>query len=453
MEQEEKISMEIINPQAAGIDIGSRSHWVAIGQQEKDIREFGVFNEDLFEMANWLHENKVRTVAMESTGTYWQNLYAVLISKNFHVILCNGKFTKNIQGKKTDIKDCQWIQKLHSLGLLSSSFLPDGKTEQLRTYCRHRANLLHNAASTSKKMQKYLRLLNLRLDVVVNDVCGLTGMLIIRAICDGEKDAKKLAALRHGNCRKSEEEIARALQSNGRKDYLFALQQELDTYDHLQKKIIACDVMIEQMLNEIIDHDEHKKQHHIEPKSHKRINKNTPKDIDLNLKSYQMFEGTDLLAIEGMSYSTVLTLMSEVGIEGIRKFASAKHFCSWLRLAPNNKVSGGKVLSSKMPKGSNRLKIALRNAANAIGNLKDSTPLRDFFHRINFRKGRVSAVSATARKLAVIIWNMIVKQVPYINPEGYLFLDQKRKLGIVKRIQKQIDKFALTNEDLKFVIH
>jgi len=442
--------MEIVNPHAAGIDIGSCSHWVAVGQQENDVREFGVFNQNLFEMVGWLKEKQVRTIAMESTGTYWQNLYAVLISNGFHVILCNGKFTKNIKGKKTDIKDCQWIQKLHSLGLLTSSFLPDGKTEQLRTYCRHRSNLLHSAASTSKKMQKYLRLLNLRLDVVVNDVCGLTGLNIIRKICQGETSPEKLASLRHGNCRKTETEIAMALQSNGRADYLFALSQELDTYDHLQQKIIDCDVMIDRMLNEIIDNDDNKKQHQISPKTYKRINKNTPKDIDLNLKSYQMFEGTDLLAIEGMSYSTVLTLMSEIGIEGIRKFPSAKHFASWLRLAPNNKISGGKVLSSKVPKGSNRLKIALRNAANAIGNLKDSTPLRDFFLRINFRKGRVSAISATARKLAVIIWNMVVKGIPYYNPEGYLFLDQKRKLGMVKRIQKQIDKFALTSEDLNF---
>jgi transposase len=449
--EEEKISMEIVNPQAAGIDVGSRSHWVAVGQKEKDVREYGVFNHDLFEMADWLKEKKVKTIAMESTGTYWQNLYAVLIAKGFYVILCNGKFTKNIKGKKTDIKDCQWIQKLHSLGLLSSSFLPDGKTEQLRTYCRQRSNLLHLAASTSKKMQKNLRLLNLRLDVVVNDICGLTGLNIIRAICDGETNPEKLASLRHGNCHKSEKEIAMALQSNGRKDYLFALKQELDTYDHLEKKISECDEMIEQMLNEIIDNDDNKRQHFIDSKAYKKVNKNTPKNIDLNLKSYQMFEGIDLLAIEGMSYSTVLSLMSEIGIEGIRKFPTAKHFTSWLRLAPNNKVSGGKILSSKVPKGSNRLKIALRNAANAIGNLKDSTPLRDFFQRINFRKGRVSAISATARKLAVIIWNMVVKGIPYINPEGYLYLDQKRKLGIVKRIQKQIDKFALTNQDLKFV--
>jgi transposase len=445
-----QVSMEIVNSQAAGIDVGSRSHWVAIGQQEKDVREFGVFNQNLFELAEWLKQNNITTVAMESTGTYWQNLHAVLMAKGFQVILCNGKFTKNIKGKKTDIKDCQWIQKLHSLGLLSSSFLPDETTEQLRTYTRHRANMQNNAASTSKKMQKYLRLLNFRLDVVVNDICGLTGLLIIRAICQGETDPQKLASLRHGNCRKSADEIALALQSNGRKDYLFALKQELENYDHIQNKIAECDRMIDEKLNEIINNDENKKQHHIETKPHKRINKNTPKDIDLNLKSYQMFEGTDLLAIEGMSYSTVLTLMSEVGIEGIKKFSTAKQFCSWLRLSPNNKVSGGKVLSSKIPKGSNRLKIALRNAANAIGNLKDSTPLRDFFNRINFRKGRVSAVSATARKLAVIIWNMVVKGTPYINPEGYLYLDQKRKLGIVKRIQKQIDKFEIASIEIQF---
>ena len=446
--EQESIAMEVVNPHAAGVDVGSRSHWVAVGQSEQDVREYGVFNQDLFAMADWLNEKGVKTIAMESTGTYWQNLYAVLLSRNFQVILCNGKFTKNIKGKKTDIKDCQWIQKLHTLGLLTGSFLPDGQTEELRTYCRHRSNLLHLAASTSKKMQKYLRLMNFRLDVVVKDICGLTGLLIIRSICEGEVDAAKLASLRHGNCRKSEEEIARALQGNGRRDYLFALQQELETYDHLQNKIEQCDLEIDKMLEQIINSDDNKRQHHLDPKPHKRVNKNTPKDIDLNLRSYQMFEGTDLLAIEGMSYSTVLALMSEVGLEGIRKFKTAKQFASWLRLAPNNKVSGGKVLSSKVPKGSNRLKIALRNAANAIGNLKDSTPLRDFFHRINFRKGRVSAISATARKLAVIIWNMVVKGVAYINPEGYLFLDQKRKLGLVKRIKKQIDKFGLTEDDL-----
>jgi len=450
MTEKDKISMEIVNPRAAGIDIGSRSHWVAIGQGPNDFKEFGVYNEDLYSIAQWLRENEIKTVAMESTGTYWQSLYAVLMAEGFQVILCNGKFTKNIKGKKTDILDCQWIQKLHSIGLLSGSFLPDEETEQLRTFCRHRSNLLASAAAASKKMQKYLRLLNLRLDVVVNDVCGLTGMAIIKAICNGEKNPEKLAELRHHNCKKSKEEIAKALHSNGRKDYLFALKQELEMYEVFQSKIVQCDIEIENMLAQTIDNDDDKKQHHIEGKPYKKINKNTPKNIDLNLMAYQYFEGVDLMAIEGMSYSTVLALISEVGVDGIKKFPTAKHFASWLRLAPNNKISGGKVLSSKIPKGSNRLKISLRNAANAIGNLKDSTPLSDFFKRINFRKGRVSAISATARKLAVIIWNMVVKGVPYHNPEEYLFRDQKKKLGLLKRIQKQITKFELESTDFQF---
>lgn len=450
MKEEKEIAMEVVNPHAAGIDIGSRSHWVAVGQSDSEVREFGVFNDDLYSISQWLKDRFVQTVAMESTGTYWQALYAVLLSQGFEVILCNGKFTKNIKGKKTDIKDCQWIQKLHTLGLLSGSFLPDKQTEQLRTYCRQRAMLLDSASSASKKMQKYLRLLNLRLDIVVNDICGLTGLKIIKSICEGENDPKKLASLRHYNCRKSEKEIAKALETNGRQDYLFGLKQELDMYELFQVKISECDAEIEKMLHTIIDNNDDKKQHYIDSKPHKRINKNTPENIDLNLKSYQYFEGVDLLAIEGMSYSTVLSLMSEVGLDGIKRFKTAKHFSSWLRIAPNNKISGGKILSSKVPKGSNRLKIALRNAANAIGNLKDSTPLRDFFQRINFRKGRVSAISATARKLAVIIWNMVVKNKPYHNPVEYLFLDQKRKLGLVKRIQKQITKFELTKENFDF---
>lgn len=448
---DDKITLDVINKNAAGIDIGSRSHWVAVGQKDSQIKEFGVYNENLYQLADWLSEHGVKTVAMESTGNYWQNLHAVLISRDFEVTLCNGKFTKNIKGKKTDVKDCQWIQKLHSLGLLSSSFLPDQDTETLRTFTRHRHNLIKQAASTTKKMQKYLRLMNIRLDVVVKDVVGLTGLKIIRAIALGESDPKKLASLRHYNCKKSEDEIAKALHSNGRKDFLYALKDELDTYEFIQKKIRECDDQIASKLDEIIGKDPEKGEHYIDKKPYKRLNKNTPKNIDINLKSYQMFKGIDLMAIEGMSYNTVLAIMSEVGYDGIKKFKTAKHFTSWLRLAPNNKISGGKVLSSKIGKGSSRLKIALRNAANSIGNLKDSTPLRDFFHRINFRKGRVSAITATARKLAVIIWNMVVKGIAYHNPEGYLYLDQKRKLGLVKRMRKQIDKYGLTNDDLQLI--
>jgi len=450
MNKEKKISLDVVNPNAAGIDIGSRSHFVAIGQGPDDVKEFGVFNEDLCGIATWLKENEITSVAMESTGTYWQALYAVLILSGLQVILCNGKFTKNIKGRKTDVQDCQWIQKLHTIGLLSGSFLPDLETEQLRTFCRHRANLIDQAADTSRKMQKYLRLLNLRLDVVVNDICGLTGLAIITAVCKGETNAEKLAALRNGNCKSTEEQIAKALQTNGRADYLFALSQELEMYEVFQSKIKLCDLEIEKMFRRAINGNDDKRQHHIEKKTHKRINKNTPKNLDLNLLGYQYFEGVDLMAIEGVSHGTILSLISEMGLEGLKQFPSAKHFVSWLRLTPNNKISGGKVLSNKVPKGSNRLKIALRDAANAIGNLKESTPLRDFFHRINFRKGRVSAISATARKLGVIIWTMVIKKVPYLNPENYQFVDQKRKEAARQRIKKQMDKFALSADDFNF---
>ncbi len=215
-------------------------------------------------------------------------------------------------------------------------------------------------------------------------------------------------------------------------------------YLNLQSKITECDAEIEKMLNQQINSDENLKQHHIDKKVHKRINKNTPKNIDINLLYYQYFEGIDLLANEGVSYSTVLSLMSEVG-HGIHKFEMAKQFASWLRLSPNNKISGGKVLSNKIPKGSNRLKIALRNAANAIGNLQDIA-LSNFFARISHRKGRVSAISATASKIAVIIWNMVVKGVPYIPLTEYQFVDQKRKkIAAMKRL---ITKFEITSDVL-----
>lgn len=432
------LKMELVNPHAAGIDVGSRSHFVAISQNIDDVKEFGVYAQDLKELVEWLKANKVTSVALESTGSYWQNLYTELIQADFQVLLTNGKFTKNIQNKKTDVLDCMWIQKLHSIGLLKSSFLPDLQTEKLRTFCRHRLNLIQEAAKCSKRMSQNLRLMNLRLDVVVNDITGLTGMKIIQAICDGVTDGKTLAAFRHGNCRKSEEEIEKALQSNGREDYHFALRQEFDRYEFIQAQIIQVDEKIKKLIKEHIEQDDTKRSLYIEPKVHKRVNKNTPKNMDINLAAYQYFDGIDLLAIEGFSYGTVLTLMSELGENGIKNFSTSKAFTSWLRLAPNNKISGGKVLSNRTPKGSNRLKIALRQAANAIGNLKD-THLSNFFHRVAFRKGRTSAVSATARKLAVIIWNMLTHQQQYSPPTMYEYLDQKRKRK-VRQLQQQIAK-------------
>ena len=440
-----KISMEVVHPHAAGIDVGSRFHVVAIGQGKNNVREFGVYNEDLLALTQWLLDNDVTHVAMESTGTYWQNLFSILQEAGLTVTLCNGKFTKNIQGKKTDVIDCQWIQKLHTLDLLTTSYLPDSITEQLRTFCRHRQNLVDNAAHITLKMQQYLRLLNLRLDVVVTDVTGLTGMAIIEAVCNGEKNPEQLASLRNHNCKKSEEEIAKALQSNGRADFLFALKQQLHMYKEYQKEIAACDVQIGNFINTSIKPEA--REHTTTKKPHKRINKNSPKGIDLNQLSYKYFEGVDLMAIEGVSHATVLTLMSELGNEGIKKFPTPKHFCKHCRLSPNTKVSGGTVISSHTPKGSNRIKIALRNAANVIGKLKEGH-LATFFKRIAYRKDKAAAITATARKLAVVIWHMLTKKTSYQPPIDYLYRDEKRKKGLIKNISKQIQKFNITANEL-----
>lgn len=442
----EKMSLEVVHRRCAGIDVGSKSHYVAINQELSDVREFGVYAEDLNSLSKWLLEKGITTVALESTGTYWQNLYLELIGVGLKVVLTSGKYTQNASRKKTDVLDCQWIQKLHSLGLLTSSFLPDSVTEKLRTLTRHRANMIAQKADTSHKMQKFLKLLNFRLDIVVRDVTGQTGIKIIKAICAGDLDPGSLAKHRHYNCRKSEEEIAKALVSNGRADYLFGLQQEYERYEFYLSKIASCDERIGDYLREVVSVQGEQEQSDLPAaKPYKRQNKNSIKGVDLNIVSYQYFGGVDLYQIPGVSHSTVLTLMSEIGREGFKDFPSAKHFANWLRLAPNNKISGGKVLSHRIPKGSNRLKIALRNTANAIGNLKEGD-LSKFFKRLAFRKGRQAAITATARKLAVIIWNMITKKEFYRPKSTYVFEDQKRKQ--IADIRRKIARLGLNPNEL-----
>ncbi len=437
-----KLSMKIVHSHCAGIDVGSRSHYVAIGQGDQDVRQFGVYAQDLTDLALYLKENNITTTALESTGNYWQNLYVVLIEAGIEVVLTNGRLTKNMNRKKTDVKDCQWIQKLHSIGLLPSSFLPDEATEKLRTLTRHRANQIAQKADASHKMQKFLKLLNFRLDVVVRDVTGLTGLRIIEDICSGILDPVELAKNRHPNCRKSEQEIAKALVSNERPDYIFGLQQEFERHQFYLGQIADCDHQIADLLKQINQNE------HLgipEEKPYKRNNKNSIQGIDLNKVAFQYFGAVDLYQIPGVSHSTILSVMSEVGPEGMKKFPSAKHFTSWLRLAPNNKISGGKTLSNRIPKGSNRLKIALRNAANAVGNLKESD-LGKFFRRIAFKKGRQAAITATARKIAVILWNMITKGEQYQPKTEYIFLDQKRKQ--LALIRKKIAKFGIDPNEL-----
>lgn len=281
--------------------------------------------------------------------------------------------------------------------------------------------------------------------MVVCDITGLTGISIIADICKGNLDPQSLAKHRHGNCRKSEEEIAKALVSNENPEYLFGLRQEFKRFNFVLELIEECDAQIVKLLDSIILSDPDPIDDMPSKKPDKRVNKNTIKGVDLKIAAYQFFGGVDLLTIPGVSYSTVLTFMSEIGRDGIKKFHTAKQFASWLRLAPNNKISGGKTLSRHIPKGSNRLKIALRNAANAVGNLKESD-LGRFFKKIAYRKGRQAAITAIAKKIAVILWNMLTKKEPYKPKTQYLFLDEKRRA--IARLRKKMTKFGINPDEL-----
>jgi len=441
--------MEVINAHAAGVDVGSKSHFVAIGQHKEDVREFGCYTNDLHELCTWLKEKGVTTVALESTGSYWQSLFILLQDYQLNPILVNGKFTKNVKGRKTDVQDCQWIQKLHTLGLLEGSFIPNVFTETLRQYCRHRQSLLEDAAGYISKMQKALRLTNIRLDIALRDVTGVSGKAMIEAILKGERNPETLAALAHFNVRKSKEEIVQALTGSWREEYLFELKQSYEVYTYFHQKITECDQEIEKILtSKIEDNERQDGEARLEYRGKaKKKNKNDPK-IDLQKLSFQLAGGIDLSCIEGVSRSTLMCILSETGID-LSSFPSANHFAGWLRLVPNNKISGGKVLSRRTNKGKNRLADALRHVANIIGNSVKKGSLHQFFKRIAYKKGKLVAITATARKLAVIIWNMLTKKQNYKPLDQTDYLD-KIRTSQVKNLQKKINQLKIMPQELSF---
>lgn len=436
-----KLSMEVFNPHACGIDVGSRSHWVSIGQGVNEVKEFGVYTKDHQHMISWLCENEIETIAMESTGSYWQTLFSALQKAGFEVLLVSGNQTKNPKGK-TDLEDCRWIQKLHSLGLLSSSFLPSHQVEQLRQYQRLRSGMIEQCSRTVNKMQKALRMMNFRLDVAVSDISGKSGMAIIKAILAGERDGTRLAELADGRIKKSKAEIALALEGHWNEGLIYELGVCFDTYQHHKRQIEDCDRKMEAFLNEIAPCKPAQEELPTKPKK-KTVAKNKPK-FDVSAYCVALV-GVDLMKIEGVKEATVMTFLSEVG-KDIFKFPHYKKFVSWLRIAPNNKISGGKLISSRTPKGKNTLALALRQAANTIGSRKDGA-LASFFKRIAYRKGRSVAITATARKLAVIIWKMIVKQMEYAPLDEGTYNAKIRK-KVINNIQRKMKRMSLSVSDL-----
>jgi transposase len=333
---------------------------------------------------------------LESTGSYWQTLFSYLQRSGFEVILVSGNQTKNVKGKKADVIDAIWIQKLHSLGLLSGSFLPNDIMQELRSYYNHRQHLTEQIARYTLKMQKSLRLMNVRLDIALSDITGKSGMTIIEAILGGQRDPVYLATLFDIRTKKSRDEIADSLQGTWRTGLLFELRACLDLYKHFNLELIECDQVIEKLLLQYTpDQPLTKNQEKVFKSYNRKGAKNAPY-FNIAKSAYQFF-GTDLFGLNGISHNTVLCLMTNLG-DDIYKFPNAKSFASWLRLVPNNKISGGRILSSRVKKGKNTISLALRHVANSIGNQKEHD-LSPFFRRIAFRKGRVAAITATARKL------------------------------------------------------
>jgi transposase len=442
-------ALAVVNEHAAGIDVGSTSFYVAIGQQRDQVREFGCYTSQIHQLCQWLKQNQITTVALESTGSYWKALFILLQDYELNPILVNGKYTKNVKGKKTDVLDCQWIQRLHTLGLLEGSFLPDVATEKLRTYLRHRQALIQNAGDYINKMQKALRLTNIRLDAVITDVTGKSGTLIIEAIIRGERDPHVLASLADARVKKSKQELIEALTGDWRDEYLFELRHSYELYCYLHGKVQECDQQMKRLLEEWVTEKEKQEgeQRPSYPGGKKKAYKNEPR-LDVQTLFYQLSGGIDLAAIEGIGPNALLTLLAETGLD-LKAFPSAKHFCSWLRLAPNNKITGKKVLSSKTVAGRNRLAEALRHAANAIGRMKEGT-LHHFFQRIAYRKSRLAAITATARKLAVIIWNMLTHKQNYMPADQSLYLN-KIRVTQLKNLQRKIRQLNIKAEELHFV--
>jgi transposase len=406
-------ALPVTNPNAAGVDVGADTHWacVAADCDPEPVRRFGTCTADLEALADWLQRCGVTTVAMESTGVYWVPLYELLESRGFTVLLVDARQVARAPGRpKSDAKDCQWIQRLHSYGLLSAAFRPQEQVVVLRAYLRQRDMLVSYAGQHIQHMQKALEQLNVKLTEVVSDITGVTGMGIIKAILRGGRDPEQLAKLRDPRCKESTATIARALQGTWRPEHLFALQQALALYEFYHQQIGACDQAIEAQLRTFADHSDGQPLPR-RPRRRKR-EANEPR-FDARARLYSVC-GVDLTAIEGIDETTALVLLSEIGTD-MSRWPSLKHFASWLGLCPQHKISGGKVLSRRVRRGSSRAKRALRLAARSLHHSKSA--LGAFFRRIKSRHGTPAAITAAGHKLARLVYALLKHGTAYVAQE------------------------------------
>jgi transposase len=393
--------LPVMRPDAAGIDIGATEIFVAVpaDRAEENVRSFPTFTQDLYALADWLKQCGIRTVAMESTGVYWIPLFQILEEREFEVCLVNARHVKNVPGRRTDVSDCQWLQFLHSVGLLKASYRPEQEVCAVRSLLRHRESLVQMAATHVNHMQKALDQMNLQVHHVISDIVGQTGLAIVDAILDGQRDPLKLAKLRNERIRASEEVIAKSLVGDYRPEHLFTLRQSLAAYRSYQKLIEDCEREIRGRL-----HDFQPPQPPVEtPKDENSTKKARSPDGVLKSELKRVF-GIDLTQIPGIRTGIAQTLFGEIGPD-FTKFRSASAFASWMGLCPDNDISGGKVLWTGTRKVNCRAATALRMAAQSLHHSKSA--LGDFYRRMRAKLGAPKAITAAAHKLARIIFHLI----------------------------------------------
>lgn len=431
-------SLKQLNLNAAGLDIGAAEMWACVpeGRDERSVRMFGTFTPDLHTLAEWLAQCGVSTVAMESTGVYWIPVYEILEERGFEVYLVNARHIKNVPGKKTDVLDCQWIQQLHTYGLLQASFRPSEDLCALRAYVRQRDNLIRYRSAHIQHMQKAMHLMNVQLAQVLSDVTGVTGMKIMRAIVAGEREPHHLAQFRDHRCARSEAEIAKALTGNYRPEHVFALRQALELYDYYTQQIQACDREIEQHYSAIkpVFEQELPPLPPAAPASRKA---GSAPAFDLRTCLYQL-TGVDLTAVDGLDSVLAQKIIAEIGTD-MSKWPTVKHFTSWLRLAPKNEISGGKLLRSKSGKTTNRAAAAFRMAAQAIS--RSDSASGAFYRRIKAKHGAPKAIVATAHRIARIVYRMLKYREAYVDP-GADHYEQQYRQRAVKNLKRKAVKLG-----------
>jgi transposase len=427
-------SLDIIQPNAAGIDVGNESHYVAVrpDRDSEPVRRFGCFTADLHRMADWLRACGVTSVVMQSTGVYWLPLYEILEARGFQVCLANARHTKNLPGRKSDVQESQWLLKLHTYGLLSNSFQPPADIRVLRTYWRQRAEHVQGAATCIQRIQKILTQMNVQLANVISDLSGVTGQTIVRAILGGERDPWKLAELADPRVHATRDEIAASLEGNWRPELLFILRQEMEMYDAWQARAAECDRELELRLKQFVCHPAPEPKAAadtpsciVEAGSRKKKKKypraNAPQ-FDLRGELCRI-SGVDLTLIDGIDIMTAQTVISEAGFD-MSRWRTEAHFASWLGLCPDNRISGDKVLSRGTRKVANRLTTALRMGATSL--LRSQTYLGAQYRRLRTRLGAPKAITAMAHKLARLVYRMLKYGEEYVDRGAQYYEERYR---------------------------